>query len=279
MPSAKGQPREGWPFVISRLYPWRVTWMNLRAVEDALRTSAFGRRILYLSSTGSTMDVARAEAEAGAREGTLVLAEEQTAGRGRFQRTWVSPAGKNLYFTLILRPEAQRLRSLSIGAALAICQAVEEIAGLEPRIKWPNDVRVGERKLAGILIEGETSGQTPRYALVGIGVNVNYDVEEAQEIAAIATSLKRELGREMDRELLLAAVLNRFERLYHEATGSVLEAWRARLETLGRRVRVALGGETYEGLATGVDGSGNLLLELEDGRTLTLEAGEVTLQT
>lgn len=279
MPSAKGQPSQGWPFVIRRLYPWRVMWMNLRAVEDALRTSVFGRRLLYLSSTGSTMDVARAGAEAGAREGTLVLAEEQTAGRGRFQRTWVSPAGKNLYFTLILRPEAQRFRSLSIGAALAICQAVEEIAGLEPRIKWPNDVRVGERKLAGILIEGETSGQTPRYALVGIGVNVNYDVEEAQEIAAIATSLKRELGREMDRELLLAAVLNRFERLYHEATGSVLEAWRARLETLGRRVRVALAGETYEGLATGVDGSGNLLLELEDGRTLTLEAGEVTLQT
>jgi BirA family biotin operon repressor/biotin-[acetyl-CoA-carboxylase] ligase len=255
-----------------------MMWMNLHAVEDALRTSVFGRRLVYLSSTGSTMDVARTEAEAGAPEGTLVIAEEQTAGRGRFQRTWLSPAGKNLYFTLILRPEAPRFRSLSIGAPLAVCQAVEEIARIKARIKWPNDVRVGERKLAGVLIEGETSGQTPRYALVGIGINVNYDVEEAPEIAAIATSLKRELGRQVDRELLLAAVLNRFESLYHEEPRSVLEAWRARLDTLGRRVRVAVGDETYEGRASGVDDAGNLLLELDDGRTLTLEAGEVTLQ-
>src|SRR5574341_772720 len=128
-------------------------WLNLAAVEERLTTSVVGRRFLYLTSTGSTMDVARAEAAAGASHGTVVFAEEQTKGRGRFDRVWVSPAGKNLYLTLIVRPSPNRLRSLSIVSPLAVALAVEDVTGLAPCIKWPNDVLIEGRKLSGILIE------------------------------------------------------------------------------------------------------------------------------
>lgn len=255
-------------------------WLNLSLVEERLRTAFVGRRLIYCSSTLSTQDVARAEAERGTPEGTLVLAEEQTAGRGRLGRTWVSPAGANLYLTLVMRPPAAHLRWLSIIAPLAVAQAVEETTGLSPRIKWPNDLLLAGRKLCGVLIESELSGGEPRYALVGIGLNVNLKVEALPEIAQIATSLRRELGREVPREEVLAALLNRFEALYGEAQRgrTVYEGWRSRLETLGRQVRVTFGDQREEGLAEDVDPQGRLILRRADGSRIALEAGEVTLR-
>src|SRR5262245_62084738 len=120
-------------------------WLNLAAVDERLETQYVGRRVVYLTSTGSTMDEARREAEAGASEGTIVIAEEQAKGRGRFDRSWVSPAGKNVYLTLIMRPPMDRLRSLSIVTPLAVSLAVEDVAGLKPGIKWPNDVLINGR--------------------------------------------------------------------------------------------------------------------------------------
>jgi len=255
-------------------------WLNLAEVEERLTTRFVGRRIVYLTSTTSTMDVARQEAEAGTPAGTVVLAEEQTKGRGRFDRAWVSPAGKNLYLTLVMRPPLDRLRSLGIIAPLAIALAVEDSTGLAPRIKWPNDVLIDGRKLSGILIESEISGSAVEYALVGPGINVNFDIEQSPEIAAIATSIKRELGRETSREHLLAAFLNQFEALYEDApTGdAVLQDWRSRLDTLGREVRVTFRDQVYEGTAEDVDRDGNLILVQPDGTRRTVEAGEVTLR-
>jgi len=255
-------------------------WLNLASVEQRLSTRSVGRRFLYLTSTSSTMDVARSEAEAGAPDGTVVLAEEQTKGRGRFDRAWVSPSGQNLYQTLLIRPPLDRLRSLSIVAPLAVALAVEDTTGLEPRIKWPNDVLISGRKLSGILIESESSGEKVEYALVGPGINVNFDIEQSPEIAQIATSLKRELGRETSREELLAAFLNHFEQLYEEAPrgDSVFEQWRSRLDTLGRDVRVTFRDQVYEGLAEDVDRDGNLILAQPDGTRRVIEAGEVTLR-
>jgi len=254
--------------------------LDLKAFEAHLETRFIGRRVVYLESTGSTQDVARAEAEEGAEAGTVVIAEEQTAGRGRFGRVWVSPAGKNLYLTLIMRPPMQRLRSLSIVAPLAVVLAVEDRTELTPRIKWPNDVLVNGRKLAGILIESEIADRSVNYALVGIGINVNFDVEEQSEIAAIATSLKRELGYETSREELLAALLNQFEDLYERAAEGidVFREWRSRLETLGREVRVTSGGRVEDGFAEDVDSEGNLILLRPDGSRVAIEAGEVTLR-
>ncbi len=255
--------------------------LDLRAVEGMLRTAFVGRRLVHLASTPSTQDVARAEAEGGAPEGTAVLAEEQTAGRGRLGRAWASPAGANIYLTLVMRPPAVgRLRSLSMVAGLAAAEAVEETAGLSPALKWPNDVLIGGRKLSGMLIETGVAGASVRYALVGIGLNVNFDVEKVPEIAAIATSLKRELGREVSRERVLAALLNRFEALYLEAGrgGGVQAAWRSRLETLGQQVRVTFGEQVEEGLAEDVDGEGSLVLRRADGSRVTMTAGDVTLR-
>ena len=256
-------------------------WLDLSRVEGKLRTRFIGRRLVYLTTTPSTQDVARREAEEDAAEGTAVLAEEQTAGRGRFGRSWVSPAGKNIYVTLVMRPPLARLRSLAIVAPLATALAVEDIAGgLAPAIKWPNDVILHGRKLSGMMTETELAGQEVRFSLVGIGVNVNFDIEEASEIAGIATSIKRELGHEVPREELLAALLNRFEELYEQwPVGSgVFQAWRSRLETLGREVSISFRGQVYEGTARDVDQDGNLILSLADGSTMTFEAGEVSLR-
>jgi len=255
-------------------------WLNLAVVEERLTTRFVGRRLLYLTSTGSTMDAARIEAEAGAPDGTVVLAEEQTKGRGRFERVWVSPAGQNLYLTLIMRPPLDRLRSLSIVAPLAVALAVEESTGLTPRIKWPNDVLVDGRKLSGILVESEIAVESVKYALIGAGINVNLDVEQSPEIAQIATSVKRELGRESSREELLSAFLNRFEQLYEEIPKSdaVFEQWRSRLDTLGRDVRVTFRDQVYEGLAEDIDREGNLILAQPDGSRRVIEAGEVSLR-
>ena len=254
-------------------------WLNLALVEEGLTTRYVGRHLLYLTRTASTQDVARAEAEQGAPSGTAVLAEEQTGGRGRLGRSWVSPAGKNLYLTLVMRPPASRLRFLSIVAPLAVAEALEAAAGLSCRIKWPNDVLVRGRKISGVIIEADLAGEAVKHALVGMGVNVNLDVEAVPEIAGIATSVRRELGREGSREEVLAALLNAFESRYAEALegDAPFRAWRSRLETLGRRVCATLGERVEEGVAEDVNAEGSLLIRRDDGSLATVEAGDVTL--
>ncbi|HEY5640145.1 MAG TPA: biotin--[acetyl-CoA-carboxylase] ligase [Dehalococcoidia bacterium] len=254
-----------------------MTELDLAAVERLLRTEEIGCRINYLATTPSTMDVARGEAANGAPHGAVVIAEEQTAGRGRFGRRWVSPAGKNLYLTLVLRPAAGRLRALSMMVPLAVCRAVEAVTPLRPVIKWPNDVLVGERKLAGVLIEGESSGAELTFALAGIGINVNDPIDDA-EIAGIATSLLRELGEEVPRERVLAALLNELADAYYAPPEDVRSGWRSRIATLGHTVRLTFRDETYEGTAEDVDDEGSLILRLADGGRRTFEAGEVTLR-
>ena len=253
--------------------------LNLERVEERLSTQAIARRLIYLTSTTSTQDIARREAEAGAAHGTAVIAEEQTAGRGRLGRSWVSPTGKNIYVTLLLRPELARLRVLGMAAPLAVVRAVESVTGLAPTLKWPNDVLLSGRKLAGVLIDSELSGSAVKYALLGIGVNVNFDIPEGSEIATIATSLKREAGSEVSREDVFAALLNEFEQLYLHAPPEVIrDAWRQRLETLGREVTVTFRGTVHEGVAEDIGADGSLLLRRADGSQLVVEAGEVTLR-
>ncbi len=254
-----------------------MTELDLPAVDRLLRTEEIGRRITSLATTTSTMDVARDEAVAGAPHGAVVIAEEQTAGRGRFGRRWVSPAGKNLYLTLILRPDAGRLRALSMVVPLAVCRAVEAVTPLRPVIKWPNDVLVGGRKLAGVLIQGESSGAEPIYTLAGIGLNVNDPIDDP-EIAGIATSLSRELGEETPRETVLAALLNELEGAYTGPPDDVYNGWRSRVATLGQSVRLTFRDDVYEGTAEDVDNEGSLILRLADGTRRTFEAGEVTLR-
>jgi len=263
---------------------------SAEALQSLLRTDAVGRYVLHLPTVSSTMDAAREEAEGDAPHGMIVVADEQTRGQGRRGRRWVSPPG-NLYVTIILRPDAPDAETLGIVAPLAVCEAVESATGLRCAIKWPNDVLVGERKVAGVLIDVHSSGERVDYALVGVGVNVHLDPAQHEEIRGIATSLAAEstvgaglcarpgTREETVRERLLATLMNRFEALYTAARrdDGAYQAWRSRLETLGRQVQVQFGDHVEEGVAEDVDSEGNLLLRREDGSVITLSAGDVTL--
>jgi BirA family biotin operon repressor/biotin-[acetyl-CoA-carboxylase] ligase len=216
----------------------------------------------------------------------VVLAESQTAARGRAGRSWVSPPDVNLHFTLLLRMGGRDMRLLSYATPLAIAWAIEELAskhGAELRVdlKWPNDAQIHGRKVAGVLIETAESQEGEPVALVGVGINVNMDVEAYPEIADIATSVKQALGFELSRELLLAAFCDHVERLYEEAASGSrrpFEAWKARLITLGREVNATGGGRTLRGTAVDVTDDGALVIETPDGERHTVEAGDVTLR-
>ena len=212
------------------------TTFDLTRFHSLLKTRDFGHNLIFEPSVGSTMDLAREAAAHGAPEGTVALADEQTAGRGRLGRSWVTPPGLNLASTLILRPPASLVRDVAMIVPLAICHAVQDVAGIRPDIKWPNDVLVGTKKLAGVLMESELTEDQQPCVLVGVGINVNFDPREHEEIRDIATSIRAETGRDGDREALLAAYLLHFERIYVAARAgeSPFGRWRERLATLGQ---------------------------------------------
>jgi len=223
------------------------------------------------------MDVARELAAAGGPEGLVVRAEEQTAGRGRHGRRWVAPPGTSLLFTVLLRPPTEAVEWLPMAAAVGVARAVEKLTGLKPAVKWPNDLVIEGRKFAGILVETEFFGGELGWALVGIGINVNWDPAEVPELAGQATSLARELGGPVDREALFREVLWELDRAYRRlrAGWRPFFAWRRRLITVGREVEVVAGGEKLKGLAVGVDRAGRLRLRTDSGRTRLLSFGEV----
>ena len=186
------------------------TSFNPATFQNALVTASIGRFLLYRQVLDSTMVLAAREAREGAPHGTIVFAEEQTAGRGRRGRSFYSPAGQNLYFTLVLRCPVEVHRRLPLIVPLAVCTAVQAEAPAA-RIKWPNDIWIGDRKVAGMLIDAELSA-TGAVALPGIGINVNADPTVVPELRDIATCLARELGRPVQREALLARICNELER-------------------------------------------------------------------
>ena len=255
--------------------------LDLERFHSLLCTDALGHIVFHFTSCASTMEEARREAAAGAAEGALVLAGEQTAGRGRMGRSWVSPPGVNLYLTIILRPPLEQLRHLSVIAPLAVCQAIEETTGLFPRVRWPNDVIIDGKKVSGVLVESELVENNVLFALVGIGVNVNLDVSAHHEISGIATSLCAELGRQVAREEVLASLLNHFEPLYQAARrGEIVSMdWKQRLDTLGKPVRIQFpGGAVETGVVVDADSDGSLILRHDDGSHVRIESGEVTLR-
>jgi len=252
---------------------------SVERFRSLLSTKLFGRDCRYEPVVGSTMDVARALIGAGsARHGTLVVADEQRTGKGRFGRRWLTPPGGSLAFSLLIEPELPQLKAMSIMASLAVVEGVRAACGLECQIKWPNDVQARGRKLAGILIDSEIAGKQPSCTIAGVGINVNYDTAAEPEIADIATSVMSETGRRHEREPLLAACINAFERLYATPLVAILGTWRDTLNTLGCRVQVMSSGVARSGQAIDVNEEGSLILRGDDGELLTFPAGEVTLR-
>jgi len=249
------------------------------AVLRRLTTEFVGRHILYYPTVPSTMDVARQAAKEGAPEGTAVVADEQTAGRARLGRSWVNPRGV-LAVSIILRPEMSYLLGLTMVASLATSRCIEQAAGLKSTIKWPNDVLVRGKKISGILTESALRGQSVDWAVVGIGINVNFDPKAYPEIADIATSLSVELRRQVPELDVLVHLLSAVE-FYYQALRRgepVHEEWRSRLETLGKVVQVKTGTQVEKGYAESVDSDGALMLRRDDGTLTRIVAGEVSLR-
>lgn len=253
--------------------------LSPHSLTRALKTQLIGREVIYQPVTTSTMDAARQAIGEGAREGTIVVADRQTAGRGRFDREWIAPAESSILLSIILYPRPEELPRINMAAAIAVARSIEQVTGLRPAIKWPNDVLIGGKKVSGILIEADTAGVRPGYAVVGLAVNVNLETGAIPEIADTATSLKEMLGRGVSRLDVLATLLGEFEALYQALRrGEPIEReWQARMETLGREVSVRCGDEVKEGRAEAVDEDGNLLLRLADGSLVAISAGDVTL--
>lgn len=253
-----------------------TTDLSASAIKAGLDTAVMGCRVRSYATVSSTMDVARRMAESGCAEGTLVVADTQTSGRGRFDRPWASPPGTNLTFSIVLRPSPELLRDMNMAAAVALVRCIRDVTGLKPTVKWPNDVRIGGKKVCGVLIEGALGGDSS-YAILGIGLNVNYDPTPVLEPPAEATSLATELGRTVSRLDVLGGFLRKFDALYRtlDAGDSLYQEWRSCLDTLGQHVRVRQGQHIEEGVATDVDRNGDLILRRVDGSTIALNAGEV----
>lgn len=238
-----------------------------------LQTRCFGQRVFYFDRTGSTNDELSRLAREGAGEGTLVIAEQQTAGRGRRGRTWHSPAGTGLWCSLLVRPPASLAPSLvPLLLGLAIARGIRACAGAPALLKWPNDVLIGGGKVAGILCEAGPGG-----LLAGFGINVNQEAFPPDLPAA--TSIHLQAGVSVDRGSLLRALLEEAERLYLDACAQgpipLIASALPLLSTLGRWVEVQLEGASLRGLALGLEPDGALVLEEEGGGRRLVRAGDL----
>jgi len=258
----------------------KLPQLDIKAVRRALSGRTIGCRILHYPSLDSTMNEAARLAADGCPEGAVVLAEEQAAGRGRFSRSWISGPGESLLLSVVLRPSAEQLPQANMAAALAVAETVGSRVDGPVTIKWPNDVRIGGRKVAGILIEADSQPGGESSAVVGIGLNTSVDTAAHPEIADTATSIAERAGGPVERTGVLTDLLSRFDDLYARVrTGdSLTEEWSSRLDTLGLDIRVRRGDDVLSGTARKVDDQGNLVLERPDGSTVTVVGGEVTLQ-
>src|SRR4030065_2927864 len=219
-------------------------------IKSRLNTKLVGRQLYYYHRVATTMEAAKEMAKKGTAEGTVIIADTQTAGRGRLGRAWLSPEG-SLAMSLILKPSLDNLPQLVMIASLAVVRTIKKVAGLETQIKWPNDVLIKGKKVCGILIENEVKGDRVNFAIIGIGINVNFDPLAFPEIEEIATSLSYELGAEISKVELISTLLFELEQLYLEAQAGapVYREWQEKKETLGRGIQVKTGGTVGKGKA------------------------------
>jgi BirA family biotin operon repressor/biotin-[acetyl-CoA-carboxylase] ligase len=244
-----------------------------------------GRDIRVFEETKSTNDVAEKLARDGVKEGVVVFAEAQTRGRGRLGRKWISPARKGLWFSVLLRPDLrpQAATQLTVAAATALLRAIREQTGLAPEIKWPNDVLVNGRKVAGVLTELGAELDHVKHLILGMGVDVNLTASEfPADLRKVATSLKIEAARHIPRASLAAAILRELDRDYERIRADrfqeIADEWEQRCTTLGRRVAIQIGGRALQGHAEALDADGALLLRTQHGRLERVIGGDVTLQ-
>jgi len=248
----------------------------------ALTTRFLGHPLRYVPVTASTQPAVHLAAQEGAHEGLVVLTDEQTAGKGRLGRTWQAPFGSSLLLSMLFRPNLhpQQGGRLTMCVGLGAAAAVEEMTGLSIQLKWPNDLLLQGKKLAGVLTETQLDGDSMTYAVVGLGLNVNLTRPPDDELAATATSLSQALGRSVSRLALLQAILRHIEAHYDrlQAGHSPYAAWSQRMAFQGQQVQVTLPHLVLTGAVTGANPDGALLIQDDQGALHAVWAGDVTLR-
>jgi len=252
------------------------------ALRKRLAAGRFGKRIFYLPETGSTNVFAYRRAQEGGAEGEIVIAETQTHGKGRLGRQWVSPPYMNLYMSVILRPTLAPADTpqITLASAVALAETVESFASFRPEIKWPNDILVERKKLAGILAESCCDRSRVLFVIVGIGVNLNFPLESMPErIRERATSLWMLTRKPVDRTAFAGQLIQNLDRCYGDLAEKgfafTAQRWESYFRLKGERVRVELPDQPICGKALGVDADGALLVEEEGGRIRRVLAGDV----
>jgi BirA family biotin operon repressor/biotin-[acetyl-CoA-carboxylase] ligase len=251
-------------------------------IKSILKTKWIGKTIHHFHTLDSTNSKAYQLALNGAEEGEVVIAESQEKGRGRLGRQWFSPPFLNLYLSVILRPKIlpHQAPLITLMAAVATADAIQKFSGFIPLIKWPNDILLRDRKVAGLLNEINSEMDRIHFVILGIGVNLNMSQKMfLKKIRSVATSLKIEMGQTISRKAFLQSLLQELEKWYtifvKEGNAIILKAWRDRAHVKGRRVKVTSFGETLVGMAVDVDSDGALILETEEGKRKRVVAGDV----
>lgn len=262
-------------------------YLNPDRIKNALRTKTIGREIIYLDVIDSTNNEAKRRADLEA-DGTVILSEQQTAGRGRLGRNWVSPRGKGIWLTLILKPERPPgiIPTLALIGAAAVCLALDKTDNSlreKVKIKWPNDLWLKEKKLGGILTEMQAEETNTRWVVMGIGINVNSQKSDfPEELWSSATSLYLERKHFYDRDQLIAELLNSFEELYlnflQAGIGRTLTICRQRSAVIGKKVILWDKGTAREAEALDLGPDGELVVRLPSGEKISLFSGEITLR-
>ena len=254
--------------------------MTREQIQSGLGTQWAGQDIVYFKEIDSTNRYAKKLAGQGAAHGTMVLADTQTAGRGRHGRGWISPAGESIAMSLILRPDVPpaQVARLSLLTALAVANAIGRVTGLDVRIKWPNDIVAGGRKVCGMLMEMDATPEKVASVVAGVGINV-HQTQFPEEIAHSASSLDLLAGRRISRADIVRAFLQEFEQAWVLGDEAMMRAYCARSATIGQRVQVIGLNGTYTGTAEGVTDSGSLLVRAdEDGGVREVLAADVSVR-
>jgi BirA family biotin operon repressor/biotin-[acetyl-CoA-carboxylase] ligase len=245
---------------------------------------SIGREFFFYEIVGSTNTIAAELAEKGEAEGAVVIANSQEKGRGRLARGWVSPPDVNIYMSIILRPEIEpkEITVVTLMAAVGCTIALRRVTGLKVTIKWPNDLMASDKKLGGILTELRMASKKVKYAITGIGINVNMDSEAFPDnIKELATSLKIETGLLHSRTEIIIETLNEIGHWYlalkEKRMGEVLSEWQRLTSTIGRKVKINLGRETLTGTAESIDNVGRLFLRLPSGELKAIRVGDLTV--
>jgi BirA family biotin operon repressor/biotin-[acetyl-CoA-carboxylase] ligase len=258
--------------------------LNQEKLKRSLAGKFIGHQLHYYEEIGSTNDEAFLLGLSGAPEGTALIAEKQTAGRGRLQRVWHSPAGKNIYTSIILRPkmESARAPQISILAGVAVAEVLDSYCPDRIKIKWPNDVLINGKKVCGILSQAKTAVTEVDFIILGIGINVNINYNEFPKgICNLATSLAIETGREISRQELIISLYENlgkwYKHLMQDGFGRIKENWLSMSPMIGELVQVMFQEEAVSGTAIGLDEDGSLILLVAGDKEYKVSAGDATI--